>query len=110
VTWTGTVGDNTRLNDGVNTKDHIDTTATDCYAEVTAKTGFTFALDEVKIFLNNLLDKAPYTEGNLILQGSNDAGTTFTDIYAYTDDIHEGWNSVEWRSTAMPQVYSTIRL
>jgi hypothetical protein len=62
----------------------------------------------VKIFLNNLLDKAPYTDDNLRIQGSNDGGSTFTDLHSYSDEIHEGWNSVDWRSS--PQVFSTIRL
>ena len=107
VTWTGTGDDMTSLNDGVNTKDSIDSTASGCYAEVTARAGFVYAIDEVKIFLNTLHDKAPYTADNLKIQGSNDAGSTFTDLYSYDDTIHEGWNSIDWR--ASPEVYSTIR-
>jgi len=49
--------------------------------------------------LNNLLDKSPYTDGNLVLQGSNDSGASFTDIHAYDDDIHEGWNTLDYRSS-----------
>jgi len=107
VTWTGTGADMTSLNDGVNTKDSIDSTASGCYAEVTARAGFVYIIDEVKIFLNNLNNKAPYTADNLKIQGSNDAGSTFTDLYSYDETIHEGWNSVDWR--ASPEVYSTIR-
>lgn len=67
VTWAGTGQDLLMLNDGVNTKDSEDSTATNCYAEVTAKSDHTFSLDAVKIFLNDLLNKTPYTENNLIL-------------------------------------------
>ena len=106
--WTGTGSDLTRLNDGVNTKDSIDNTSQNCYAEITAKEGFTFAIDELKVFFNKLLDKEPYIEGNLKIQGSNDAGASFTDIHSFDDEIHEGWNSLNWR--ASPQVYNKIRL
>ena len=54
------------LNDGVNTRDSSDST-TACYAQVSAKDGNTFIIDEVKIFLNNLLDKTPFINDNLIL-------------------------------------------
>jgi len=54
------------LNDGVNTKDSLDSTAP-CYAQVSAEEGNTFVIDEVKIFLNNLLSKTPFVDGNLIL-------------------------------------------
>ena len=110
VTWTGTGADLMKLNDGINTKDSVDATATNCYAEVSAKPGYTFQLDSVKIFLTNLLDKAPYTDGNLILQGSNDSGATFTDIHSYDDSIHEGMNSVDWKAPFVAQVYKVIRL
>ena len=105
--WTGTGLDLSRLNDGVNTKDSIDHTPQNCYAQVTASEGFTFAIDEAKIFLNGLLDKEPFTNGNLKIQGSNDDGATFTDIHDFGDEIHEGWNAIDWR--AAPQVYSIIR-
>lgn len=91
----------------MNTKDAADNTKLDCFAEATARDGYTFSLDEAKIFLNNLLDKAPYVGGNLKLQGSND-GTSFVDIHAYDESIHEGWNTLDWR--AAPQVFRTIRL
>ena len=96
------------LNDGVNARDSQDNTSSNCYAEVTARAGYTFGIDQVKIFLNNLIDKAPYTNGNLLLQGSNDAGVSFTTIHSYDDEIHEGWNTLDYRSS--PQIYSTIRL
>ena len=108
VSWTGTGLDNSRLNDGENTQDSEDSTSSGCYAEVTARSGFTYAIDEVKIFLNNLLDKAPYTGGNLIIQGSNDGGSSFMDLYSYDEEIHEGWNAVNFKDS--PLTYSTIRL
>lgn len=55
-----------------------------------------------------MLDKAPYTDDNLKIQGSNDGGASFSDLYSYTDEIHEGWNSNDFRQS--PLVYSTIRL
>ena len=54
-----------------------------------------------------MLDKAPYTDDNLKIQGSNDGGASFSDLYSYTDEIHEGWNAINWREA--PKVYSTIR-
>lgn len=108
VTWTGTGSMLSALNDGINIQDSQDSTASGCFAQVDARAGYTFALDEVKIFLNDLNDKAPFTDGNLILQGSND-GSTFVDIYSYDGMIHEGWNSVDWRDSS-PQVYKTVRL
>ena len=108
VSWTGTGLDNSRLNDDNNTQDSEDSTSSGCYAEVTARSGFTYAIDEVKIFLNNLLDKAPYTGGNLKIQGSNDGGANFMDLYSYDEEIHEGWNAINFKDS--PLTYSTIRL
>lgn len=48
-------------------------------------------LDEVKFFVNKLLDKTPFSE-NLVFQGSDD-GVTFTDLWAINKSVHEGWNS-----------------
>lgn len=108
VQWTGTGSNPQALNDDVNTKDLSDTTSSGCFAEVSARPGYTFSIEEVKIFLNSLTNKTPYINGNLILQGSTD-GASFSDIYSYDESIHEGWNSVDWRSSS-PQVFKTIRL
>ena len=97
VEWTGTGLDLNKLTDGVNTQDSEDNSSSGCFAEVTAKEGFTFAIEEVKIFLNDLISKEAYTDGNLKIQGSY--GSTFTDLYSYGDEIHEGWNTVDWRSS-----------
>ena len=67
VSWTGTGLDLSALNDGVNTKDSEDNSSSNCYAEVTARDGFTFVVDQVKLFINNMSDKSPYTGGNLKL-------------------------------------------
>ena len=92
----------------MNTRDSEDNSSSNCYAQVTARDGFTYSIDQVKVFLNNLLDKSPYTGGNLKIQGSNNGGASFTDIYSYDELIHEGWNTFD--SRASPQVFSTIRL
>ena len=108
VTWSGTGLDLSALNDGVNTRDSEDNSSSNCYAEVNAREGFTFAIDQVKVFLNNLLDKSPYASGNLKIQGSNNGGASFTDIYSYDELIHEGWNTFDSRASS--QIFSKIRL
>lgn len=107
VEYTGTGLDLSKLTDGINTQDSEDHSSSGCFAEVTAREGFTFSIGSVKMFLNDLLDKEPYTDGNLKIQGSNEAGA-FTDLHSYGDEIHEGWNTVDWR--ASPHVFRTIRL
>ena len=67
MAWNGAGSELEKLNDGINTKDATDSTSSGCFAEATARAGYTFSLDEAKIFLNNLLDKGPYTSGNLKL-------------------------------------------
>lgn len=99
----------TKLNDGVNTVDVIDSTSSGCMAQASARVGYTFSIDAVKIFLTQLIDKTPYIDGALVFEGSNDGGATWTQIYAYTEEIHEGWNSVDWRSPDSPQVYKQVR-
>lgn len=96
VTWEGTASDMTVLNDGINTKDSVNS-GSYCNAYTQAKPGFVFGVEQVKIFLNNLNDKSPYTDGNLVLLGSNDEGVTTTELYSFDDTIHEGWNTVDWR-------------
>ena len=49
-------------------------------------------LDEVKFFINDLNDKSPFVDGNLVFQGSDD-GVNFDDLWRVDMTVHEGWNS-----------------
>lgn len=72
-----------------------DSTATNCYFQVQYKENHVGVLDEVKFFINQLTDKTPFIDGNLILQGSDD-GETFVDLWTITQAIHEGWNTKDF--------------
>ena len=51
-------------------------------------------LDEVKFFVNKLIDKSPFVN-NLVFQGSDD-GENFTDLWTINKAVHEGWNTKDF--------------
>ena len=57
-------------------------------------------LDEVKFFINEMVDKSPYV-GSLVFQGSDD-GATFTDLWPIDAGVHEGWNSHDFEEGSYP--------
>ena len=80
-TWTGTASDAelAKLIDTKNMIDMNDDTTSDCYFQIQYKDNHVGVLDEVKFFVNKLIDKSPF-ENNLVFQGSDD-GVTFTDLW-----------------------------
>ena len=65
-------------------------------------------LDEAKVFINFMTSKTPYVN-NLVFQGSNDDWTTFTDLYTFKDDVHEGWNYIQFREFNPKPAYHSYR-
>jgi len=90
-TWTGTASDTelAKLIDGKNTVDMTDSN-TDCHFQVQYKENHVGVLEQVKFFINEMIDKSPYV-GSLVFQGSDD-GATFTDLWTIDSAVHEGWN------------------
>ena len=95
-TWTGTASDEelAKLIDTKNMIDMIDATSSECYFQVQYKENHVGVLDEVKFFINRLVDKSPF-EDNLVFQGSDD-GVTFTDLWTIDKSVHEGWNALDF--------------
>jgi hypothetical protein len=76
--------------------DHHDANTVGCTFGMTFKDGHVGILDEAKIFINFLTDKTPYVN-NLVFQGSDDDFSTTTDLYTFGEEIHEGWNYIDYR-------------
>ena len=74
--------------------DMEDSTSTDCYFQIQYKENHVGVLDEVKFFVNTLIDKNPF-DGNLKFQGSDD-GVTFDDLWLIDAGVHEGWNTKDF--------------
>lgn len=109
-TWTGSGSSSelAKLNDGKNLDDYSDS-STPCYYQISADDSYVFQVDEVKVFINNLLDRTPY-DANLRLQGSDQAQETWTDLYTYTGDVHEGWYTILASEVqGSPFSYNTFR-
>lgn len=63
---------------------------------MTFKEGHVAVLDEAKVFIGFLTDKTPYVD-NLAFQGSNDNWATYEELHLFSDEIHEGWNYIDYR-------------
>ena len=72
-TWTGSgsTDELEKLNDGNNLDDYTDTSAP-CHFQLSADDLYVFQVEEVKVFINDLLDTTPY-DSRLTLQGSDQA-------------------------------------
>ena len=94
-TWSGTATDAelAKLIDGRNMIDMEDS-SNGCYFQVQYKENYVAVLDEVKFFVNKLVNKTPFV-GNLVFQGSDD-GVNFTDLWTIDMSVHEGWNTKEF--------------
>lgn len=68
----------------------------DCSFGLTLKPDHVGVLDEAKIFINYMTEKANYV-GNLAFQASNDDFATFDELYRFGEEIHEGWNYINYR-------------
>ena len=88
--------DSAILHDGL-TVDHYEASvSTGCEFGMTFKEGHVGVLDEAKVFIGFLVDKTPYVD-NLFFHGSNDNWNTFDELHKFSDEIHEGWNYVDYR-------------
>lgn len=108
-TWVGTASDAelAKLTDKNNLNDLVDATV-----------GCNFGIDfvdeqvgtvyEAKIFITDLNNSTPFV-GNLVLQGSSDAGTTWDDLWTLDQDVHEGWNTKDFRDDASLPSYKQYR-
>ena len=78
--WSGTASQSelAKLTDDKNMIDMEDSSS-NCYFQIQYKDDHVGVLDEVKFFINDLVDKAPY-DGGLVFQGS-DNGVDFTDLW-----------------------------
>jgi hypothetical protein len=95
------------MHDGHTVESYIATGST-CEAGMTFKEGHVGVLDEAKIFINFLIDKTPYVN-NLEFQGSND-GTTWTSLHTFGEELHEGWNYVDYRDDGVVKpAYNSYR-
>jgi len=70
--------------------------STECTFGMTFKEGHVAVLDESKIFINFLTDKSRYVN-KLQFQGSNDDWATHTLLHMFGEEIHEGWNYLNYR-------------
>jgi hypothetical protein len=63
---------------------------------MTFKENHVAILDEAKIFINFLTNKARFVD-KLQFQGSNDGWVTNTLLHMFGEEIHEGWNYLNYR-------------
>lgn len=64
-------------------------------------------LSEAKFFINDLQNNKPFVD-KLTMQGSNDSGKTWIDLWAINADVNEGWNSKVWEGDQQP-AYNSYR-
>ena len=62
---------------------------------MTFRAGYEAVLDEAKIFIHFLTDKTPYVD-KLHLEGSNDDWLTSVLLHTFGEEIHEGWNFINF--------------
>ena len=100
-TWWGTASDAelAKLTDDKNMIDLIDNYSP-CFFDIQYKKNHVGVLDEVKFFINDLIDKSVY-DGGLVFRGSDD-GLNWTDLWAIDASIHEGWNSHDFEEGSKP--------
>lgn len=72
-------------------------TQSTCQIGVGFKEGHVGLISQVKYFMGDINTPSLYVD-LLKFQGSND-NTTWTDLYTADDNIHEGWNYVDWNET-----------
>ena len=68
----------------------------ECYFGMNFRDGHVAILDEAKVFIGFLLDKKPYVN-KLAFQGSNDNWSTWEELHLFGEEIHEGWNYIDYR-------------
>lgn len=76
---------------------------------MTFKENHVAILDEAKIFIGFLTDKAPYVD-QLSFQGSNDDWASWEDLHLFGEELHEGWNYIDYRDDgAEKPAYNSYR-
>lgn len=100
-TWSGTASEAelAKLIDNKNMIDMVDSSSS-CHFQIQYKENHVGVLDEVKFFVNDLIDKTVF-DGGLIFQGSDD-GVNFTDLWTVDASVHEGWNSFDFEDGSKP--------
>lgn len=78
------------------TIDSYVTAEDECYFGMSFKDNHVAILDEAKVFIGFLLDKKPYVD-KLSFQGSNDHFATWEELHIFGEEIHEGWNYIDYR-------------
>jgi hypothetical protein len=84
----------TRVNDNSNT----------CQIGMEFKEGYVGSLQQVKYFINYITNRDQY-EDNLVFEGYNErdaTGDAVTELFTVTNNIHEGWNYVEFEEGSYP--------
>jgi hypothetical protein len=84
------------LHDGLTVEHYESSLSSGCEFGVTFKEGHVAVLDEAKVFIGFLTDKTPYVD-NLAFHGSNDNWATWEELHLFGDEIHEGWNYIDYR-------------
>lgn len=96
------------LDDSEVTIDHVDNTA-GCNFGMTFKADHVAVLDEAKVYINFITSTAPYVD-KLHFEGSNDNWATSDRLFTYGQDVHEGWNYINYReSGADKPAYNSFR-
>lgn len=81
----------------------------ECFFGMGFKDGHVAILDEAKVFIGFLLDKAPYVD-KLSFQGSNDHWATWEELHIFGEEIHEGWNYIDYRDAGVDKpAYNSYR-
>lgn len=98
--WSGTTSPTelAKLFDEDETTVLLDTTQTNCFFQVDFPLTYTARLERLEFFITSVQDKSPYVDGNAKIQGSNDGGSTWTDILVLDQNVHCGWNSKPFES------------
>jgi hypothetical protein len=97
------------LHDHLTVEPYMSSESSGCEVGVTFKDGHVGVLDEAKIFIGFLVDKEPYVD-NLAFQGSNDNWATWEELHLFGEEIHEGWNYIDYRDESdVKPAYNSYR-
>lgn len=97
------------LHDGLTVESYETDETSGCEFGMTFKDGHVAVLDEAKVFIGFLTDKTPYVD-QLAFHGSNDNWATFDELHIFSDEIHEGWNYIDYRDDGVVQpAYNSYR-
>jgi hypothetical protein len=78
-----------------------DTTAADCTIGAEFRDGFVGLISQVRWFMSDIADKSVFN-ATTKFQGSND-GATYSDLFTFDDNLHEGWNYHKWEDAQEPK-------